>query len=193
LPIIKHLESLHSQGFVHGDIRAYNMVLPREAAKADEGWLIDFDYGGKADIVTYPKGFKQVLADGARPGRAGNQITITDDWRSLFGLILHRYDFLPKSGGEYRYADEAKLKKLKSQLTIFYKTESTVETRNEISLWESPAALLREYLELVSKDYTIEPELTFMENMKDCGLWDNPNRNGKNASGAATGSPKKDN
>jgi hypothetical protein len=105
LPIINHLESLHSQGFVHGDIRAYNMVLPRDAAnasagKVDDGWLIDFDYGGTAKIVTYPKGYKPTLADGDRPGEAGKPITIMYDWQSLFGLILTKYDFLPKKGGD---------------------------------------------------------------------------------------------
>ena len=36
LPIINHLSQLHSQGFVHGDIRAYNMVLHYHAASTPE-------------------------------------------------------------------------------------------------------------------------------------------------------------
>jgi hypothetical protein len=190
LPIIKNLESLHSQGFVHGDIRAYNMVLPREAANADEGWLIDFDYGGKADIVTYPTGYKQVLADGVRVGKAGRQITIMDDWRSLFGLILHKYELLSKKRGEF--GDLEQITNLREAMQIYYDPDPETSIY-EVSDYKYPAELLRGYFELVSKGYTIKPELTFMENMKDCGLWNNPIRIGKNASGAATGSPKKDN
>ena len=64
LPIIDHLEQLHSQGFVHGDIRAYNMVLQYDTTKPekpDKGWLIDFDYGGVHDMVVYPKGYKVLV------------------------------------------------------------------------------------------------------------------------------------
>jgi serine/threonine protein kinase len=191
LPIINHLESLHSQGFVHGDIRAYNMVLPRDAAnasagKVDDGWLIDFDYGGTADIVKYPKGYKPVLADGVRPGKAGKPITIMDDWMSLFSLILKKYDFIP--GSDYRYDDPeygTKLSMLRDQLTIYYEIDPGKHVK-------SPGTLLREYLQLVSKEYTIKPEQSFMADMKDCGLWNNTSNTGKNVSGAATGTPKKD-
>lgn len=75
LPIIDHLEQLHENGYVHGDIRAYNMVLnyPKSeycfrtrlidvlngeigvynlildyaGSQKPEGWLIDFDFGGE--------------------------------------------------------------------------------------------------------------------------------------------------
>jgi hypothetical protein len=208
LPIINHLESLHSQGFVHGDIRAYNMVLPRDAANTnagieDDGWLIDFDYGGKAKIVTYPKGYKPTLADGDRAGEAGKPITIMDDWQSLFGLILHRYDFIPESKGGYGIIEdseddatanayEGKLSRLRNQLMIYCEIDPERVTYNEVSRLKSPPALLREYLELVSKGYTIKPIPTFKKDMEKCGLWNNPSNTGKNASGAATGSQKKD-
>ena len=200
LPIINHLESLHSQGFVHGDIRAYNMVLPRDAANAnagieDEGWLIDFDYGGKANIVAYPKGYKPVLADGDRPGKAEKEITIMDDWQSLIWLILNKYDFIPKTKGGYGIIEdseddamtnayEGKLSILRNQLTIYHRTDPETHVK-------SPGTLLRQYLRLVSKEYTIEPKQFFKGDLENCGLWNNPCNAGKNASGAATGSQKK--
>jgi thiamine kinase-like enzyme len=35
---------LHEDGFVHGDIRGFNTVFSENEG---EGWLIDFDFGGK--------------------------------------------------------------------------------------------------------------------------------------------------
>ena len=80
LPIINHLEKLHRQGFVHGDIRAYNMVFKYDVACPEsnhfaidtrrntttnnfcDGWLIDFDFGGKySEEVCYPKGYKRIF------------------------------------------------------------------------------------------------------------------------------------
>jgi hypothetical protein len=34
--------------------------------------------------------------------------------------------------------------------------------------------VLREYLELVSKEYTIKPRRTFKMDMEKCGLWNMP-------------------
>jgi hypothetical protein len=51
-PIIVQLQDLHRQGFVHGDIRFFNIVLRRK-----EGLLIDFNLGGRIGEVTFPKGY----------------------------------------------------------------------------------------------------------------------------------------
>ena len=128
IPIIDHLEQLHENGYVHGDIRAYNMVLkypePEHCFRTrmmeqldgemgaynrvldyigcqkSDGWLIDFDYGGKIITGTdnvventtgnvdkinpkYPKGYVGRLDDGLRQGVAGNIITYDDDWFAL--------------------------------------------------------------------------------------------------------------
>jgi regulator of extracellular matrix RemA (YlzA/DUF370 family) len=164
LPIIKQLESLHRQGFVHGDIRGQNMVLSFDKTEGshaiednkDKGWLIDFDYGGKLNSVTYPEGYSQVLLDGRRPGTPGQRISIEDDWRSLFGLILHVYTFPLKEGDDGALVDgyEKKLGKLRETIEIYHKNDSKANAF-EKSDFESPATLLREYLELVSKRYTI--------------------------------------
>ena len=87
VPIITQLEELHERGYVHGDIRAYNMVLQYSptsrngaictttgsstASDSCKGWLIDFDYGWKKGEVTYPKRYKDELHDGIRPGKEG--------------------------------------------------------------------------------------------------------------------------
>ena len=54
LPIINHLEQLHRQNFVHGDIRAYNMVLQYDTDRPksnhyaiDEGITTDRDTPAK--------------------------------------------------------------------------------------------------------------------------------------------------
>jgi len=67
LPIIDQLQELHEKGFVHGDIRAFNTVF---GETADEGWLIDFDFGGKVGATVYPSGYRAVLEDGLRLGES---------------------------------------------------------------------------------------------------------------------------
>jgi hypothetical protein len=99
LPIIEHLEYLHSRGYVHGDIRAYNMVFKDPELHESRGCLIDFDYGGKlvADetkfkasvtSVKYPANYKGVLEDGHRRGLGGQPIEFRDDWYALVQVIL---------------------------------------------------------------------------------------------------------
>ena len=200
LPIINHLESLHRQGFVHGDIRAYNMVLAYDDTdatnmcekKAVKGWLIDFDYGGKHNSVVYPKGYKQLLADGDRPGEADEHITIMDDWKSLFGLILTKYHIFPKEEDDDSLAVKERqilrVTQLRTKIDWYYFAEPGAITN--ISDFNYPASLMRGYLELISTGYTILPIPSFRSDMEHCGLWNNPKR--KNiSSSAATGSPPK--
>ncbi|KAG7337537.1 RIO1 family protein [Nitzschia inconspicua] len=84
LPIIGQLQALHKAGFVHGDIRAYNIVFKDDK----EGWLIDFDFGGKSDVQTYPKGYQSALSDGIRMGTEGEAITKHHDWYALGTLMF---------------------------------------------------------------------------------------------------------
>jgi serine/threonine protein kinase len=102
VPIIDHLEQLHANHYVHGDIRAYNMVLKYNQSRTTkndecEGWLIDFDFGGKITDETgnhpkynpkYPLGYVTVLADGSRQGERGNNISYADDWYALGRVIF---------------------------------------------------------------------------------------------------------
>ena len=61
LPIIAQLEELHSKGYVHGDIQAFNTVFTEQG---DKGWLIDFDFGGESGKRCYPNGYCEILIDG---------------------------------------------------------------------------------------------------------------------------------
>jgi hypothetical protein len=98
IPIINHLKALHNKGFVHGDIRAYNTVL--QYSKTDDkeepkGWLIDFDFGGKAGQAKYPIGYVTSLNDGRCPlvCYEGSLILKWHDWYAIGQLIfsIHRW------------------------------------------------------------------------------------------------------
>ena len=49
---IDHLVKLRNAGYVHGDIRAFNTVVSNE--EGGPGYLVDFDFSGKAGKVVYP-------------------------------------------------------------------------------------------------------------------------------------------
>ena len=85
VPIIRQLQRLHATGYVHGDIRAFNAVFGNTP---DDGWLIDFDYGGRLNEAHYPKGYNNSLADGSRIGVAEKKIQKIDDWFALGNLIF---------------------------------------------------------------------------------------------------------
>jgi hypothetical protein len=98
IPIIDHLVALHNDGFVHGDIRASNTVLnysDTDNNKDPEGWLIDFDFGGRKTEAKYLDGYNAYLPDGLRyHGRKGAEIETWHDWYALGQLIfdIHRFD-----------------------------------------------------------------------------------------------------
>jgi hypothetical protein len=85
VPVIQQLKKLHAAGFVHGDIRAYNIVF---GENPEEGWLIDFDYGGRIGDAVYPRGYNQSLPDGRRIGKEGAAIQAMDDWFALGKVIF---------------------------------------------------------------------------------------------------------
>jgi serine/threonine protein kinase len=64
LPIIDFLQYMHEKGFVHGDIRCFNIVF-----NGDKGKLIDFDYSGRAEVTKYPQKYQFSLPDGTRKSR----------------------------------------------------------------------------------------------------------------------------
>jgi hypothetical protein len=89
VPVISQLEALHRKGFVHGDIRGFNVVFGTRDDK-EEGWLIDFDFGGTRGRK-YPKGYRNALADGDRFGdeKGEDEILPWHDWYAL-GTLLFR-------------------------------------------------------------------------------------------------------
>jgi serine/threonine protein kinase len=46
------LNRLHQNGFVHGDIRDTNIMVPK--SDFHHFWLVDFDWGGTIGVVRYP-------------------------------------------------------------------------------------------------------------------------------------------
>lgn len=183
IPIITHLEQLHDQGYVHGDIRAYNMVLQYNTSENSaigtstgsnsdndttinsttndscEGWLIDFDYGGENGKVAYPKGYKKELLDGRRPGAQGEKITIIDDWKSLIGLIFHTHVFKKRQGAELTIAQKVSILEKKEALQDC----SDMEVQQLVFL-------LREYIRLTSDDYVVTLHENYHSNLIKCGL-----------------------
>jgi hypothetical protein len=67
----------HDKGFVHGDLRAPNIIC-----KETNVYLIDFDWGGKVDEVSYPTGNLNVQLTEGRDD-ASLKITKEDDLRVL--------------------------------------------------------------------------------------------------------------
>ncbi|KAG7341117.1 hypothetical protein IV203_023068 [Nitzschia inconspicua] len=90
LPIVDQLQALHRAGFVHGDIRGYNTVFKDDK----EGWLIDFDFGGKSGEQRYPKGYRNALDDGNRIGEEGETIKKYHDWFAL-GKLMFSIHYIP--------------------------------------------------------------------------------------------------
>ena len=83
--IVKKLSQLHYAGYVHGDIRALNLVVQGNSAE-----FIDFDFCGKKNEVTYPPGYNELLKDGLRKGKANQPITTHDDFMALKSIFkLH--------------------------------------------------------------------------------------------------------
>jgi serine/threonine protein kinase len=90
LPIIDQLVKLHDKNYVHGDIRAYNMVF---GGDGENGWLIDFDFAGPCGEKTkYPPKYNSILFDGDRLGRQNEKITKLHDWYALFNVIYGVHD-----------------------------------------------------------------------------------------------------
>jgi len=78
---------IHDKGKVHGDIRAFNMVFGEQ----EKGWLIDLDFGGKANERNYPGGFQFHLADGYRNGEENKPIQKSHDLFALWKIIEQLY------------------------------------------------------------------------------------------------------
>jgi hypothetical protein len=102
VPIIDQLVALHGMDYVHGDIRAFNTVFNDQ--NADEGWLIDFDYGGKVGEKKYPRGYRTSLDDGTRTGKEKTLIEKWHDWYALGKLIFSVHTFF--SPNETTKSDE---------------------------------------------------------------------------------------
>jgi hypothetical protein len=92
LGAVTDLEKLHNGGYVHGDIRAYNIIFGENTAQ-----LIDFDIAGLQELSStkYPEGYKRSLMDGNRLGVEGQQIMKREDWRALIYILFVLHSVAP--------------------------------------------------------------------------------------------------
>jgi hypothetical protein len=147
VPIIDQLQSLHANGFVHGDIRAFNTVFGNESN--EQGCLIDFDFGGRKGERCYPKGYRGALEDGSRVGQGGEKILVWHDWFALGQLIFTIHILQPPDG-----ADDGLLSYV-YKITCFWWTLTKDPTPKEI---EDLKALLSS---LEAEDWKVKPQSVF--------------------------------
>jgi serine/threonine protein kinase len=164
LSVVEWLIELHEAGYVHGDIRPFNVVFHEKESR-----LIDLDLGGKlSEGPTYPEGYV-VSVDGiSRLGKAGKQITKSDDWYALLSVIFKLHVFSPVS--ETPFSPEAR---------------SWLLEQNDITPHQITE--LRQFLK--QRDLKIQPELDFLNLLKAYGHY--PLRTKGAASTAGTGTPPK--
>ena len=149
LPIIEQLQKIHDAGYVHGDIRASNSVFSDE-----EGYLIDFDFSGKAGTARYPTGYVHALYDGDRIGFEKKEIEMWQDWYALFQLMFHIHEFVPPGDGQFpldfsfnRYwmsletePPVEKVNELKETLSRLQENGWTVKASRKYQAWLGSAA-----------------------------------------------------
>jgi hypothetical protein len=94
IPVVEHLQTIHRNGCVHGDVRCFNIVFGK--------CLIDYDLGGRTlgdDPPTFPEGYNFSLAsnDGFRNGEEGLCITMEHDTFAMTSVIFICHVFEPPS------------------------------------------------------------------------------------------------
>jgi serine/threonine protein kinase len=96
-PLLMKLKALHEAGFVHGDIRCFNIVFSEE-----DSHFIDYDLGGKTDEKgdgpPYPCGYSFMLRDGSRLGSVGEAIRDVYDWSALVSALFECHRIRPPKG-----------------------------------------------------------------------------------------------
>lgn len=97
IPLVKKLKALHESGFVHGDIRCFNIVFSEK-----DSHFIDYDLGGKTDDKgdgpPYPIGYVFSLRDGMRRGTEGEAIRDVHDWSALVSAFFFFHWIQPPVG-----------------------------------------------------------------------------------------------
>jgi serine/threonine protein kinase len=140
--LMQELKSLHQKGFSHGDIRAYNCVF------SDAGsHLIDFDFGGRTGIVTYPEGYRALLHDGKRiPETEDRAIQKWHDVYALVKLLLEFHEVSPLCD-----AENTKLTKLTNLNDNLPYIDGSDDERNE------KAVQILDEVRLILQDKSISP------------------------------------
>jgi serine/threonine protein kinase len=174
LSVVEWLIKLHKAGYVHGDIRPFNVVFHQE-----KSCLIDLDLGGKlADGPTYPVGYVWNVDGIQRLGRAGKLITKRDDWYALLMVIFHSHAFSPVGSGS------ADLIETERRLRV----KIPVELRTQDDLKEEQKEELLTFLRTATT-WQVEPDTQFELVLEEYGLY--PLRTNCAASTAGARTPPK--
>jgi hypothetical protein len=213
LPVVEHLELLHTKDYVHGDIRCFNMAM------GPDGGLIDFDFGGKllkgegdtAQSVKYPHGYRPGMSDGDRLGRAGAPITKSHDVYALTKVIFGFHHFYPARGGAEPAANELSNEGVRDEkdsgaealllrlleLRKFGEPKRDFERLSEEEVEErisSHGAGLKSFL-AETQQWTVEPTSSLMDELEEHGFFEAPkddeSSHSRQGTGGATGSPPK--
>ena len=163
IPVMDQLQKLHSFGYAHGDIRAFNVVFC-----GDDGGLIDFDFSGKPENnKAYPRGYKRSLEDGSRIGdptvREYSKLAFWHDWYALGELIFTIFRLLPQSN-EQQSKDLSgrgdKLMLCRHKWGCLIPNERRIPTNDEIRKLKS---LL---VDLACQNWTVWPCGTFCQELE---------------------------
>lgn len=189
--VVQNLKTFHMDGYVHGDIRAFNIIFG-----ANE--LIDYDFAGKVNQAEgtpkYPFGYKQILRDGTRFGVEGRPITMYDDWYSLLMVLTHVHKIVPIAPCAVQ-ADE-----LDAKMSEFENCEGlpVEELTKEGGVVEGVASAAVNLLETAeAKGCSIAPEKGFLQYLQCIGFYQEKKdiaeegARVRDASETATGSPDK--
>jgi hypothetical protein len=91
IPLLVKLYFLLKEGYVHGDIRCFNMLFG-----GCEGTFIDLDFSGIIGEQRFAQGYNFMeLRDGRRPGSAGEFIAAWHDVTSFLRTFDYCHDLVP--------------------------------------------------------------------------------------------------
>jgi serine/threonine protein kinase len=187
VPLVEKLKALHEAGYVHGDIRCFNIVFSEE-----DSHFIDFDLGGKTDDngdgPPYPLGYAFTLRDGIRRGTVGEAIRDVHDWSALVSAFFYIHWIDPPGGVK------ADLANLVTRLQVRIPGELCTKP-------ETKDATIKELEELLAEGkketgWQINASDQLQAALKEAGFGD-PTPDGHarkasaNVSANATGSPEK--
>ena len=90
--VLRSVISLHKAGYVHGDIRASNIVFCPSSGSSQ---LIDFDYCGEEGKARYPPFFNPIISDGKRHDGASSGALLRKE-HDYFALASAFSQFQPR-------------------------------------------------------------------------------------------------
>lgn len=138
---------------MHGDIRAFNTVFGEQD---NEGWLIDFDFGGQIGATQYPDGYRRNLDDGERIGEEKEKIEKWHDWYALGRLIFTVHKIKVPIGASEK--DHTKIYRMANFWTEDIMTEPSESKKEE----------LKSFLgEIDEQGWQVTPSRRFQKALKD--------------------------